>query len=403
MLMPGRSGHSGSGGWVGSSGTSSLPDSLSYDSPRTASSPAEYKATVSIEFLPGFESREVDAFEAFITEGDGGDSSGSGDQGYTSGGYRYGFNGKENDNETSTQDYGMRIYDPRAGRFLSVDPLTKSYPWISPYIFAENDVIRSIDLDGLEKLIVINKNDRYGRTYNTVLKGIRSVDTKEAQDVNLYYANGRDVTGREVLIITRMPGKRDKLTPTDLNSNYIRQIEEAPIDKRQSSVDNSMPIPSGAKEGIAADEDFNHQILRGQKSYDASKFEPFLRTKNFQLQKPIYDEETTPPANMILTGSTGLSNEKASINFESNFMSEQAKGILSNFKNNKGLDVGVIDNITLNILPKDKGHFKLVAADLEKKTGVKVYLKETNLTLWNGSKAGTGYYSLTAKVSGVKN
>ena len=46
---------------------------------------------------------------------------------YTAGNsYRYGFNGKENDNdvkgvEGSQQDYGMRIYDPRLGRFLSVD------------------------------------------------------------------------------------------------------------------------------------------------------------------------------------------------------------------------------------------------------------------------------------------
>ncbi|MER3472104.1 MAG: hypothetical protein C4330_12495 [Chitinophagaceae bacterium] len=52
-------------------------------------------------------------------------------------GYRYGFNGKENDNEAkdegNEQDYGMRIYDPRIGRFLSMDPLTKSYPELTPY------------------------------------------------------------------------------------------------------------------------------------------------------------------------------------------------------------------------------------------------------------------------------
>ena len=39
--------------------------------------------------------------------------------------YRYGFNGKENDNEvkgTGNQiDYGARIYDGRLGRFLSVE------------------------------------------------------------------------------------------------------------------------------------------------------------------------------------------------------------------------------------------------------------------------------------------
>jgi RHS repeat-associated protein len=68
--------------------------------------------------------------------------------------YRYGFNGKENDNEVkgegNQQDYGMRIYDPRLGRFLSVDPLTKSYPWFTPYQFASNSPIIYIDIDGAE-------------------------------------------------------------------------------------------------------------------------------------------------------------------------------------------------------------------------------------------------------------
>ena len=49
------------------------------------------------------------------------------------------------------QDYGMRIYDPRLGRFLSVDPLTKGYPELTPYQFAENSPLLNIDLDGLEK------------------------------------------------------------------------------------------------------------------------------------------------------------------------------------------------------------------------------------------------------------
>ncbi len=70
--------------------------------------------------------------------------------------YRYGFNGKENDNdvkgEGNQQDYGLRIYDPRLGKFLSVDPLFKEYPWNSPYAFAENEPIANIDLDGAEKM-----------------------------------------------------------------------------------------------------------------------------------------------------------------------------------------------------------------------------------------------------------
>jgi RHS repeat-associated protein len=75
----------------------------------------------------------------------------------SSGSYRYGFNGKENDNEIkgtgNQQDYGMRIYDPRLGRFLSIDPISKEYPWFTPYQFAGNTPIQAIDLDGAEPLI----------------------------------------------------------------------------------------------------------------------------------------------------------------------------------------------------------------------------------------------------------
>jgi RHS repeat-associated protein len=68
--------------------------------------------------------------------------------------YKFGFNGKENDNEVkglgNQQDYGMRIYDGRVGRFLSTDPLFKNFPWYTPYQFAGNRPIVAIDLEGLE-------------------------------------------------------------------------------------------------------------------------------------------------------------------------------------------------------------------------------------------------------------
>ena len=69
-------------------------------------------------------------------------------------GYRYGFNGKENDNdikgEGNQQDYGMRIYDVRLGRFLSMDPISRQYPELTPFQFASNTPIWALDLDGLE-------------------------------------------------------------------------------------------------------------------------------------------------------------------------------------------------------------------------------------------------------------
>ena len=75
-----------------------------------------------------------------------------------SGVYRYGFNGKENDNEVmgegNFEDYGMRMYNTRIGRFFNVDPLTKKYPELTPYQFASNTPIQAIDLDGLEAFFI---------------------------------------------------------------------------------------------------------------------------------------------------------------------------------------------------------------------------------------------------------
>jgi RHS repeat-associated protein len=68
------------------------------------------------------------------------------DAGYSK--YRYGFNGKENDDDF--QDYGMRVYCPECGVFLSVDPIASQYPFYSPYHFAGNKPIWAVDLDGLE-------------------------------------------------------------------------------------------------------------------------------------------------------------------------------------------------------------------------------------------------------------
>ena len=70
--------------------------------------------------------------------------------------YRYGFNGKEKDADgewgsNTHYDYGFRIYNPAIAKFLSVDPLTQSYPWYTPYQFAGNKPIKFIDLDGLEE------------------------------------------------------------------------------------------------------------------------------------------------------------------------------------------------------------------------------------------------------------
>jgi RHS repeat-associated protein len=71
--------------------------------------------------------------------------------------YRYGFNGKENDKDISKADvdFGARIYDDRIGRWLSVDPLQKKYPDVTPYCFVLNSPLSLVDKDGKDVYIII--------------------------------------------------------------------------------------------------------------------------------------------------------------------------------------------------------------------------------------------------------
>ncbi len=69
---------------------------------------------------------------------------------YSSGAYRYGFNGKEQDEESfnDAYDFGARIYDGRLGRWLSLDAHYYKYPYNSPFVFCNNSTLIIIDDNG---------------------------------------------------------------------------------------------------------------------------------------------------------------------------------------------------------------------------------------------------------------
>jgi RHS repeat-associated protein len=93
-------------------------------------------------------------------------------------GYAFGFNGKMNDKDWGgqlIQDYGFRLYNPSIGKFLSFDPLAPDYPELTPYQFASNTPINSIDLDGLEKkesYTVKDIGDGYKITIGSSIDGL---------------------------------------------------------------------------------------------------------------------------------------------------------------------------------------------------------------------------------------
>ncbi len=73
--------------------------------------------------------------------------------------WRFGFNGKERDDEWSGEgnvyDYGARLYDSRLGRWMSVDRCSSEDPSTGPYVYGICSPLNVIDPDG-NKILYIN-------------------------------------------------------------------------------------------------------------------------------------------------------------------------------------------------------------------------------------------------------
>ena len=189
---------------------------------------------------------------------------------------RYGFNGKEMDNEVSGDgnqyDYGFRIYDPRLVRFKSVDPLFEGYPWNSPYSYAEGEMIRCIDLDGLEKYIVVNSYDKYGRVTKIRVESIVTVGSNAVidQDFKTRGSNG-DLTKKDIYtqhlkngqFLANDESRNGGLTPNEALA-YNTTITS---NNRSSSFDSDNGIANG-EDGELGNE---FTTKRGQSAYSHIK------------------------------------------------------------------------------------------------------------------------------------
>jgi RHS repeat-associated protein len=160
-------------------------------------------------------------------------------------GYRYGFNDKENDADVKGDgdqiDYGMRIYDPRLGRFLSVDPLQKRFAFYSTYQYSGNTPIQAIDLDGLEptgyspaykipfkNLSVRDLPSRYdGQSYDGKIADYKGI-------INAYAV--QDIDRRTYVIFETVNGNRQWAQEYDKNGwkgnlNEFKWNKPAPVGK----------------------------------------------------------------------------------------------------------------------------------------------------------------------------
>jgi len=165
--------------------------------------------------------------------------------------YLYGFQGQEKDDEVkgsgNSIEFKYRIHDPRLGRFLSIDPLTKEYPHNSPYAFSENRMIDGVELEGLE-YVTYTMNIQDGKV--TGLKKTTDYELKENNKNNREYGPKGRAGVKYVFVFQDKDGNTIKTTEKYRRNLYgifgggknpLKPLQEGDDYKKISKWDDKNP------------------------------------------------------------------------------------------------------------------------------------------------------------------
>jgi RHS repeat-associated protein len=133
-----------------------------------------------------------------------------------SGGYRYGFQNQEKDNEVNGKgrvlDFENRIYDPRIGKFLCIDRLTGKYVGQSGYVFCGNTPIWAIDAQG-DSVLFYSKSGIY--------LGYSNDNTRYKGKNLLCFIDDKNVASFKKQYIIKTSGRRDNNPKNDAYTESI--------------------------------------------------------------------------------------------------------------------------------------------------------------------------------------
>lgn len=172
-------------------------------------------------------------------------------------------NKKKFTSQTFDDDLGWNTYqmkwrtmDPQIGRFLQIDHLSTEYVYNSTYAYAENDVIRAIDIEGLEKYIkIISEVEGTEVVKKTIFT---KVDEKgQLVDQNLRSnSNNQILTEEEAYTFDDKAGTDapSNATPADkfIVKNGIKDVDNGPSQPNDFKTNNvkvayTDPVAKGEK------------------------------------------------------------------------------------------------------------------------------------------------------------
>lgn len=142
---------------------------------------------------------------------------------FSTGEYRYGFNGMEKDDEVKGEGNiyttEFREYDPGIGRWFSLDPAMAKYPGWSPYAFAFDNPIWYNDPNGDDPPIkkIATEGKRLSPTFSSLLK-INKLDVDNIETV-VYF-------GKEGTYTENRTGKISITTAPDLKFQIVKLTHE---------------------------------------------------------------------------------------------------------------------------------------------------------------------------------
>lgn len=263
--------------------------------------------------------------------------------------YRYGFQNQETDDEIkgkgNSSNFKYRMHDPRISRFLSLDPLSPSYPSSSPYGFAENRVIEGIELEGLEFLdsdealikmkygILFLQVENFGWPVYNGLKYRKDSKSTEGPDGQMYI--GGIPYGNMVMNVGTLPSQGNAAGPNGDNTTHTESAQQSTaqqmnnnrritnkgeFDKRFRVHSNSPAVMRGGATMLAIDliimgVDLGHGYMLSyytdETKYQATKvYNKVLLTINSAIRDGIfpleyYNQENVDQIfNVILYGAT---------------------------------------------------------------------------------------------------
>lgn len=199
-------------------------------------------------------------------------------------------------------DIKERLQTEKQSRFLSVDPLTRSYPMLTPYQYASNTPIAAIDLDGLEGVVASplgNQNVVSIETASRAATTIKAAAFKATFSNYLpkkfidHYANGQGTPYK----LSNKEAEDLHVLPTGIHGGSTNDIKKTDDFISKIKPGSSMELPEGFSiQGAAANAGTlgRFQInLKGSITKD--KKDPSKWSFKGQMQfSDTYDFETSP-------------------------------------------------------------------------------------------------------------